>query len=187
MSDSSQGGPPISFAGIDPGISGAIAVIRPSGVVDFFDLPTASVELTSKTKGGNRKHKNVYLPAEMLRILRDANIGFATMELTRAIPRRGPGGVMIAMGAVSAFTSGEGYGMLQMALVALEIPHQLITPNRWKAALMKDQPKVKEAVVPIASRLYPGAAADLRGPRGGTYDGRADALMMARYGLLGLR
>jgi hypothetical protein len=175
------------FAGIDPGLDGALAVIYPDGTVAFFDPPTVRVEMTTKTRSGNQKHKSVYLPAEMLAILRGADIGFATMELTRAMPRRGPGGAMIPMGAVSAFTSGQGYGFWEMALVALGIPYQLITPGRWKKALMADQPKTKEAVVPVASRLYPAAAGSLRGPRGGTYDGRADALMMARYGALGLR
>jgi hypothetical protein len=183
----SQGGPPASFAGIDPGLDGAVAVIYPDGSVAFFDPPTVNVEMTTKTKAGNKKHKNVYLPAEMFAILREANIGFATMELTRAMPRRGPGGIPIAMGAASAFTSGQGYGFWEMALVALEIPYQLVTPQRWKKALMADAPKTKEAVIPFASRLYPAAAGSLRGPRGGTFDGRADALMMAHYGRLGLR
>lgn len=177
----------ISFAGIDPGLDGAVAIIRPDGTVQFFDPPTVNVEMTTKTKAGNKKHKNLYLPAEMFRILRESNIGFATMELTRAMPRRGPGGVPIAMGASSAFTSGQGYGFWEMALVALGIPYQLITPQRWKKALMADQPKTKEAVIPVACRLYPGAASSLYGPRGGTFDGRADALMMAKYGALGLR
>lgn len=176
----------ISFAGIDPGLQGALAIIRPDGAVEFFEPPIVSVEMTTKTKAGNKKHKSTYLPGEMFQILRDANIGFATMELTRPMPFRGAGGRVVQMPAVSAFSSGQGYGFWEMALVALGISYQLVTPSRWKAALMQDQPKTKEASVPAAARLYPSATPFLKTVRGRAIDGRADALLLAHYGRAGL-
>jgi hypothetical protein len=39
------------------------------------------------------------------------------------------------MGVKSAFTFGEGYGRLQMALTALGIPYERIRPAMWQKAM----------------------------------------------------
>lgn len=175
-----------SFGGIDPGKDGGLAVIYPDGRVEFFDVPTAEVEMAAaRTKSGKKKRKRVYLPAEMLRMVRDARIDHVTIEKVQPMPAiRRPG--MPAQGTVSSFASGEGWGMWQMLLAALEIPHQVVHAAHWKAVLLRDQPKTKEAVIPFASRLYPGAAGDLRGPRGALLVDRADALLLAHFGKAGL-
>jgi hypothetical protein len=172
-----------SFGGIDPGKDGGLAVIRPDGSVEFFDVPMAEVEMTKKTKAGNKRHKRVYLPGAMAHMLREAKLDLVTMEKTQAMPSLGRSGARdVSMGAVSAFASGEGYGLWQGILATIPIPYQLVHAATWKAALMAGEPKTKEATVPFAARLYPGASKDLYGSRGGLLVDRADALLIAHYG-----
>ena len=170
-----------SFGGIDPGKDGALAVIRPDLSVQFFDVPTVEVEMSTKTKAGNKKKKRVYLPAEMALILRNARLASLTLERATAQPRRiGPR--IIPMGAQYAFAAGEGFGIWQGLLAALEIPYDIVAAVTWKARLLAGQPKTKEAAVPAICQLYPAAAAHLRGPRGALLVDRADALFLAHYG-----
>ena len=72
-------------------------------------------------------------------------------------------------------------GCWQGVLAALQIPHQMVTPQRWKRTLMDGRPKGKAASVLVAQQLFPWAAPQLRGPRGKALDGRADALLIAEY------
>lgn len=176
------------YGGIDVGKAGCLAVIRPDGSVAFFDTPTIEVEMSKKSPAGNRRKKNIYDPAEMARLVREAGLEFVTLEKTWAMakPAR-PGQPAFTQGVVSMFSLGEGYGLWQGILAALGVPYQTVAPARWKGALMADQPKTKEAAVPVATRLYPAVSGDLRTPRGRILDGRADALLLAHYGRAGLR
>jgi len=174
-----------SFGGIDPGKDGGLAVIRPDGSVEFYGVPLATVELSTKTKLGNKKTRRVYLPAEMLRLVRDARLDHVTIEKVQPMPPIR--GSFRQTGTVSAFSTGEGWGMWQMLLAALEVSHQVVHASHWKAELMRGLPKTKEAVIPFAQQLYPRAAGDLRGPKGALLIDRADALLLAHFGKLGLR
>jgi hypothetical protein len=50
----------------------------------------------------------------------------ATLELVHSSPQ---------MGVKSAFTFGEGYGRLQMALTALGVPYERVRPQAWQKAM----------------------------------------------------
>ena len=88
------------------------------------------------------------------------------------------------MGVTSSFNFGEGKGMIRGVLAALQLPLTQVKPQKWK----KDMRVLadKKAAVMRASQLIPGAAPVFKGPRGGTYDGRAEAAIIALYGALEL-
>lgn len=96
----------------------------------------------------------------------------AAIELVHSMP---------GQGVTSMFSMGYGFGIWRMALVALDIPHELVTPQAWKKMLMAGQPKDKQASVLVASQLYPQAYSQLIGPKGGKKDGNADALLIAEW------
>ena len=85
------------------------------------------------------------------------------------------------MGATSAFNFGMGFGMWIATCAALEIPYQLVHPATWKAALMRDQGKEKDASRVKAMQLYPYTAKDLARKKD---HARGDALLLAHYGLM---
>jgi hypothetical protein len=97
------------FIGIDPGINGGIAFIPSTGD------PWA--------------HKMPETDKDLMELLRDS-INIATpkalIELVHSSPQ---------MGVKSAFTFGQGYGRLQMALTALGIPYERIRPAMWQKAM----------------------------------------------------
>ena len=148
------------YIGIDPGLDGAVGFVHTH--VGTVRTPTIKV--------GKRRQ---YRVQEMAQILQDCvPVGgppwyyrFAVLESVHSMPKQG---------VASSFSFGRGFGLWEGILVALGIPYLLVAPQTWKATMLRDMPKDKNAAKLQASRLWP----DL----GRLSDGEAEALLMAEYG-----
>lgn len=169
------------YIGIDPGFTGAVAVIDTDfDMVSFWDTPTAQVKTAPRRKTvqdvlENRKPKHgvkqEYLPSQMAVILRDLKDANCHVWLEKV-------GAMPGQGVTSMFRFGVGFGLWQGIIAALELPMTLVTPQAWKKEIMvavsdKDATRIK------AQSLYPSCVKDLCMIK---HQGRADALMIAEYG-----
>jgi len=103
--------------GIDPGLKGFAAEIGRDGVVRLSRVPVIDV-------GG----KLTYDLPGMAALARTWQ-GVAAVAL---IEQQGP---MPGNGAVGNFAVGYGWGLWRMALVAAEVPVEVITPLKWKTAM----------------------------------------------------
>lgn len=145
--------------GIDPGLTGAIALLRDGAFAEVFDMPTMQ-----RGAKGNRQQVNA---TELARILRELPPCMAYIEQVGAMP---------GQGVSSMFNFGHGCGAIEGALAALGIPREFVTPQKWKKSLGligtdKDAARTK------AIQLLPGA------PLARVKDGgRADALLIALHG-----
>lgn len=93
------------YIGIDPGKHGGIAVMGADGeVLDVVKMPETPQDLL-----------------DFLEHYKDDS--FCTLERVGGMPGNG-GSAM--------FNFGKGYGHLQMALLALHIPTEDVTPNKWE-------------------------------------------------------
>lgn len=93
------------YIGIDPGKHGGIAVMGADGeVIDVVNMPETPQDLL-----------------DFLEQYKDDS--FCTLERVGGMPGNG-GSAM--------FNFGKGYGHLQMALLALHIPTEDVTPNKWE-------------------------------------------------------
>ena len=86
---------------------------------------------------------------------------------------------MPSQGVASSFSFGEGKGMWEGILGAFDIPFDLVSPQRWKKAIMADQGKEKSAARFKAAQLFPSLTSQLSRVKD---DGRAEAILMAEYG-----
>lgn len=175
-----------AFAGIDPGLSGAVVIISPDGQVRAWDMPVIEMKIRKKTKMGTKnvpdEHGMVTILSGLLASLQYAATSVhVTLEKVNAMPSFGPGGRR-TMGATSMFNFGFGYGLWCMALTATKLSHDRVHSATWKAAILKGTNKDDGAVAQVAGQLYPAANQLLRGPRGGLIMGRVDALLLAEYG-----
>ena len=152
------------YIGIDPGLSGAVAVVSDYGVY-VWDTPTALVE-------GETTKRKYLVPAMALLIKPYAGHPdvLAVLENVHSMPKQG---------VASSFCFGEGKGMWEGILAAFGIPTELVSPQRWKKAIMADQGKEKSAARFKAMALFPILADQLKLVK---HDGRAEALLMAEYG-----
>lgn len=146
--------------GIDPGLSGAVAVILPDGAIEFHDMPVLEV-----------KKKQTLDYAGLAHILRRyPNRGecMAAIEFVSAMP---------GQGVSSMFKFGQVYGAALATMATLQIPYRTVTPPVWKRAFRlvgcdKDESRAR------ALELFPVCTEYLRLKK---HHGRADALLMAEY------
>ena len=81
------------------------------------------------------------------------------------------------MGRTSAFNFARGYGILQGVFQTLKIPYTLVTPQKWQKHFGKSKDKDQSRL--LATRLYPQLADKFKQKKD---DGRAEALLIAKYG-----
>ena len=81
------------------------------------------------------------------------------------------------MGRTSAFNFGRGFGILLGVIQALRIPVTLVTPQKWKKSYGLSADKAQSRL--LATRLYPAISGEFARVKD---DGRAEALLIARYG-----
>lgn len=151
--------------GIDPGLSGAIAVLNDDlSLAAVYDMPVMAL----------RPGKNQVNAAELAKLIMDSAVDYsrrlkpvAYLEQVSAMPGQGVSGM---------FSFGTSYGIVQGVLAALGVPVVLVRPQAWKSrAGLKGTEK--DMARTVAQRLYP--AADLSRKKD---IGRADSILIARFG-----
>lgn len=151
------------IAGIDPGFSGAVALLTPDGGLEnVLDMPTV------KITGG----QEIDLHA-LARLLSAAGIGraFVEKQWTRQHD-----------GKTQAFKSGGAYVAVLMGLATLGIPYEKPTPQAWTKALRLA--KGKDANRQRAVEIWPERAHQFAPVGKGS--GRADAALIGLYGVRSL-
>lgn len=162
---------PVSI-GIDPGLSGAVAFLPDGAAPWVADMPTLAYSETGATK---RAVDGRALAAmlEPFAMAGNARVFLERVQPMPSIP--GKGGLRRSMGASSAFAFGMSYWGVACVVAALSIELHLVHPQTWKAhfRLTKD----KEMARALAIRLFPAAPLTRKKDQG-----RAEALLLARYG-----
>lgn len=148
--------------GVDPGLTGAIAVLDPTGaLVEVIDMPAADGHVFAAA-----------LAAQLQSILSEPrSVGdgvTAWVEDVHSMP---------GQGVASTFKFGRSVGVVVGVLGALAVPVRWVSPAQWKRAsgLGKD----KGASRRRAQELWPDHASLFARVRD---DGRAEAALIAMYG-----
>lgn len=139
------------YIGIDPGKSGAMAVITPDTEAVFpFDQDGYKNALEGlKGFAGNCR---------------------CCLERVGAMP---------GQGVNSMFHFGENYGFIQGMLTAYSIPYELVTPNKWKKEFQVTGDK--NSSIAVCKRLFPYVSLHRTNRCKKDHDGMAEALLMAEY------
>lgn len=165
----------MQIIGIDPGITGALALIDHTGLRECVDMP---IMLRGKGEGAVKNQVN---PAALREILQawgndhDRNEFMVVIENQR--PFRLPGNK--PQGSSSVFSLGLTTGIIEGVVSAMRFAHELVEPAEWKKALkLSAKGPAKKAIArTMAQRLYPDA--DLARIKD---HNRAEAILIARYG-----
>lgn len=138
--------------GIDPGTNGGIAVLDDSGAVIFLrEMPET--------------------PQDLIDTLRQfVDDSCCTLEKVGGMPGNG---------GMAMFNFGKGYGHLEMALLALKIPTETVTPQKWEKTYQLGtsrgvgKTEWKNRLKAKAQQLFPDQKLTLA---------VCDALLIAEYG-----
>lgn len=168
------------FIGIDPGITGAVAVIAGSRIV-FHDSPVVQVKVGERIKNQIDPHGCTML---LKRYLDPGQDVMAIIEKVAPMPsfkvqRKGEEPKGQSMGATSAFNFGRDFGLWIGVCAALGISYELVPPQTWKRKMMAGISGGKDAGRMRALQLYPQVSGELARKKD---HGRADALLLARFG-----
>lgn len=143
---------------VDPGFSGAWAVIVDGKATIVGDMPVAG--------DGPRKRVSANVLAGYMR---DARPELCVVEMVSAMPKQG---------VSSTFRFGMGYGAVLATAAIVGVPLELVTPQVWKK-FHRLTGLDKEASRQKALDLAPGLTDSLARRRD---DGRAEAILIGLYG-----
>ena len=144
------------IVGIDPGLSGAFALLVGDRLEEVRDMPTITV-----------RGRGQITAAGVVDAIVALNPDHVVIEQVGVMPRQG---------IASGFNFGYGAGILEGVVAALSRPLTMVRPNRWKqeAAVPTD----KNAARQMASRLWPDQSHLFARVRD---DGRAEAALLAKW------
>ena len=153
------------IVGIDPGRKGALAGLNEAGkVVRVWEMPyiARSVDVV----GICAFLDEVYYAMDEIHPKMEVWI-----EKVHAMP---------GQGVTSMFSFGESFGIIEGVIQTMELPMHLVAPQTWKAEILRDTDKTKEAAIEYIGRVHPEV--DLLNGRRKPHDGIAEAICIAEYG-----
>ena len=149
--------------GIDPGLSGAIAILEKKKVLNLFDMPVMAE---------GKKNKKQLNSAQLVDIIRENSIGddeiVVVVEQVNAMP---------GQGVTSMFNFGQTFGAIKGVCAALNLPIFFVRPSKWKKYFelinsSKDSSRTK------VIEMYPSLSSQLAKKKDVN---KSDAILIARY------
>tara|TARA_X000000368_G_scaffold416194_1_gene409586 strand:+ start:678 stop:1172 length:495 start_codon:yes stop_codon:yes gene_type:complete len=149
--------------GIDPGLSGAIAILEDNVVKELFDMPVMS---------DGKKNKRQLNSAQLVTIIKDnikdSKNTVMVVEQVNAMP---------GQGVTSMFNFGQTFGAIKGICAALGLPIFFVRPAKWKKYFelinsSKDASRTK------AIEMYPHISEKLSKKKDVN---KSDAILIARY------
>ena len=149
--------------GIDPGLSGAIAILENNKVLNIFDMPVMAE---------GKKNKRQLNSAQLVSIIKnntkpDVEIA-VVVEQVNAMP---------GQGVTSMFNFGQTFGAIKGVCAALELPIFFVRPSKWKKHFelinsSKDSSRTK------VIEMYPSLSSQLAKKKDVN---KSDAILIARF------
>ena len=153
----------MKILGIDPGLSGAIAVLENKKVLNIYDMPVMAE---------GKKNKKQLNSAQLVNIIRE-NINdneekAVVVEQVNAMP---------GQGVTSMFNFGQSFGVIKGVCAALSLPIFFVRPSKWKKYFelinsSKDSSRTK------VIEMYPLLSSQLSKKKDVN---KSDAILIARY------
>ena len=149
--------------GIDPGLSGAIAILENNKVLNIFDMPVMAE---------GKKNKRQLNSAQLVRIIKDSTKPddeiAVVVEQVNAMP---------GQGVTSMFNFGQTFGAIKGVCAALELPIFFVRPSKWKKHFelinsSKDSSRTK------VIEMYPSLSSQLAKKKDVN---KSDAILIARF------
>ena len=153
----------MKIIGIDPGISGAIAVMHGKKVVNMYDMPVMAE---------GKKNKRQLNSSQLVNIIKE-NIyedeeTIVVVEQVNAMP---------GQGVTSMFNFGQTFGAIKGVCAALKLPIFFVRPSKWKKHFelinsSKDASRTK------VIEMYPTLSGQLAKKRDVN---KSDAVLIAKF------
>ena len=149
--------------GIDPGLSGAIAILEDSKIKELFDMPVMP---------DGKKNKRQLNSAFLVKLLKE---NIESLENTVMVVEQV--NAMPGQGVTSMFNFGQTFGAIKGICAAIGLPISFVRPAKWKKHFelinsSKDASRTK------AIEMYPSFSEQLSKKKDVN---KSDAILIARY------
>ena len=149
--------------GIDPGLSGGIAILDNNKIKELFDMPVMP---------DGKKNKRQLNSALLVKLIKD---NIESLENTIMVVEQV--NAMPGQGVTSMFNFGQTFGAIKGICAALGLPIFLVRPAKWKKYFelinsSKDASRTK------AIEMYPSISEQLAKKKDVN---KSDAILIARY------
>ena len=153
----------MKIIGIDPGLSGAIAILEDNKVLNIFDMPVMAE---------GKKNKRQLNSAQLVNIIRGNTVSedevVVIVEQVNAMP---------GQGVTSMFNFGQTFGAIKGVCAALNLPIFFVRPSKWKKYFelinaSKDSSRTK------VIEMYPSLSNQLSKKKDVN---KSDAILIARF------
>ena len=154
----------MKIIGIDPGLSGAIAILEGKKVIKIFDMPVMAE---------GKKNKKQLNSAQLTNILKE-NTSFKNEEIAVVVEQVN---AMPGQGVTSMFNFGQSFGAVKGICAALNLPIFFVRPSKWKKHFelinsSKDSSRTK------VIEMYPHLSNQLSKKKDVN---KSDAILIARF------
>ena len=151
--------------GIDPGLKGAICILKDGKILDVFDMPIMPVGKKNKSQVNGSQIYNEIRKAIISEDKKDVKV---VIELVSAMP---------GQGVTSMFNFGQAFGVLKGIFSAMQIPMDFVSPVKWKkyynlTNTQKDSSRTK------AIEFFPYISSKLSRKKDAN---KADAILIASF------
>ena len=106
--------------GIDPGIKGAICILKDGKILDVFDMPIMPVGKKNKSQVNGSQ---IYNEIKKVTVNEEKTNIKVVIEQVSAMP---------GQGVTSMFNFGQSFGVLKGIFSAMQIPMDFVSPVKWK-------------------------------------------------------
>ena len=155
----------MKIVGIDPGLSGGIAILENNKVLKLFDMPVMAEGKKNKRQVNGSQLTNII--KEKLNENKEKEIA-VVVEQVNAMP---------GQGVTSMFNFGQSFGVIKGICSALSLPIYFVRPTKWKKYfnLIKTN---KDASRTKVIEIYPQISDKISRKKDSN---KADAILIARY------
>ncbi len=153
----------MKIIGIDPGLSGAIAVLEDKKVLGIYEMPVMAE---------GKKNKRQLNSAQLVDIIKNNIIESEEIAVVVEQVNAMPG-----QGVTSMFNFGQTFGAIKGVCAALELPIFFVRPSKWKKYFdlinsSKDSSRTK------VIEMYPSLSSQLTKKKDVN---KSDAILIARF------
>ena len=149
--------------GIDPGLSGAIAILEDDKIKEIFDMP-----VMAEGKKNKRQLNNALLVKLIKDNIKNYEDTVIVVEKVNAMP---------GQGVTSMFNFGQTFGAIKGISAALGLPIFFVRPAKWKKHFELIN-STKDASRTKAIEMYPALSDELSKKKDVN---KSDAILIARF------
>ena len=149
--------------GIDPGVSGAICVLKEGKILEVYEMPTMIDGKKNKRQVNGAEVTNIFL--------KDLNNEYKAKVVVEHVT------AMPGQGVTSMFNFGQSFGVLKGICAALKLPIYFVRPVKWKKHfnLIKTN---KDASRTKVIEIFPYISSKISRKKDSN---KADSILIAKY------